>query len=288
MLSAYLSAALAFAATDARSFSRAMGPKVSARDVVNVLGRWRTIAEWDAGVGVLAQLDPMVGEDGRRIVNKDGEVVDDLRNWTIAFDDRKYEVQRRGFASDYYAVVADDAAMEALTSDENDMLLAVAASPNRRAWCKRQGMAQRYWHNANIGSLPFTSESLASSVGSSVVEMQALPVNPLAADLCFDALARSQSGIVDKELCQERRLSYETSDGAFAADAFAADLGLAQRNYFGALAIYPGSMYLIGAVVFLQVDGWAQLQDYVYGDGGLLSRITANLALWGRMMGGGA
>ena len=38
----------------------------------------------------------------------------------------------------------------------------------------------------------------------------------------------------------------------------------------------------------MQVDGWAQLQEYVYGDAGLLSRITANLALWGRMMGGGA
>jgi hypothetical protein len=38
-------------------------------------------------------------------------------------------------------------------------------TPERRRFCLRQGLAQRYWFGQNVGQLPFKSKALAASVG---------------------------------------------------------------------------------------------------------------------------
>ena len=42
----------------------------------------------------------------------------------------------------------------------------VMKTPERRRFCLRQGLAQRYWFSENVGKLPFKSKALAASVGS--------------------------------------------------------------------------------------------------------------------------
>ena len=42
----------------------------------------------------------------------------------------------------------------------------VMKTPERRRFCLRQGLAQRYWFSQNVGKLPFKSKALAASVGS--------------------------------------------------------------------------------------------------------------------------
>ena len=40
----------------------------------------------------------------------------------------------------------------------------VMKTPERRRFCLRQGLAQRYWFSENVGQLPFKSKALAASV----------------------------------------------------------------------------------------------------------------------------
>ena len=42
----------------------------------------------------------------------------------------------------------------------------VMKTPERRRFCLRQGLAQRYWFSENVGKLPFKSKALAASVSS--------------------------------------------------------------------------------------------------------------------------
>ena len=119
---------------------------------------------------------------------------------------------------------------------------------------------------------------MAASVGMSVEALDATPPTWEACDVVFDALSRSQSGIVDKTLIDERRAAYEDADGAFDAAAFAADLSAAKRNILVSLAIFPGSLNLIFLVAYLEADGWAATLD-AYDN--FLRTVNANLAIWG-------
>ena len=74
---------------------------------------------------------------------------------------------------------------------------------------------------ANVGLLPFTDDALAASVGCTAAELNAEPIDQLAVDVVFDALAESQSGIVGREECDARRAAFTAADGAFDAAAFA-------------------------------------------------------------------
>ena len=103
-------------------------------------------------------------------------------------------------------------------------------SPQRRGFCMRNGQVQRYWHAENVCRLRFTNKAMAASVGCTVAELNALPIDPVACDIVFDALSCSQSGITGAEECAARRASYEGPNGAFDPDAFEADLNRGRRN----------------------------------------------------------
>ena len=98
--------------------------------------------------------------------------------------------------------------------------------------------------------LPFKSEAMAASVGLSAAELDAREVTWEACDVVFDALSRSQSGIIDKSLVDERRAAYQTSEGGFDAEAFEADLAAAGATVAASLAIFPGSLNLVFLVAF--------------------------------------
>ena len=161
-----------------------------------------------------------------------------------------------------------------------------ARSAARRGFCKRKGQVQRWWHNEGLvsGKLPFTSQGMAKSVGLTVDDFVAMePPSCEACDVVFDALSRSQSGIVDKDVVDGRRRAYETAGCGFDADAFARDLNAARLTVAISLAIFPGSLNLVFLIAFLQADGttyalgaWANLQ----------AQADRNIDIWTGMVQG--
>jgi len=125
---------------------------------------------------------------------------------------------------------------------------------------------------------------MAASVGKSVEEMADMEVTWEACDVVFDALSRSQSGIVDKAAIDDRRATYEDAAGGFDAEAFAADLSAAKRTIAISYAIFPGSLNLVFLVAFLEAGGIAASGDAWEN---LLGQSSRNLAIWSSMAGGG-
>jgi hypothetical protein len=183
------------------------GPSVSDREVVNVLGRWKTYTQWNDRIGALAALDKM----------------DVMSPWSELVVDGKTGKLRRP------------------ANEEEKEMRTPARSPQRRAWCQKRGLAQRYWHNANVGLLPFRDEAMARSVGATASQLNREPISRLACDVVFDAVSDGQArhsqkrkmpphpalraphslcaqgGIVEFGLCDERRATYQRPDGAFDA-----------------------------------------------------------------------
>lgn len=261
-----------------------MGEKVTSREIVAVLGRWKTHTEWEQ-VGTLIEMNELFDDAGlvqdgpalaRAWERWDEANADSLWGATIKKDRRAelppWKARRRQFDPHWGVPDVEPPGAQPWA----------ARTPERRAWCIRNGQAQRWWHNQNVGSLPFQDEALAASVGATAAELDAEGVSDIACDVVFDALSESKSGIVDKALIDARRASCTTRDGAFDADSFAAHLGAARKNVAVSLAIFPGSMNLIFFVAYLQADGvqatldaWAQM----------LSTVAANVELWRGMVG---
>jgi len=197
----------------------------SVKDIVNVLGRWTTYKQWDS-VGELVQMDKLFNSDGTEIVQ--------------------------------------------LKSQQTSSLLApkkgngdwVKKTPQRRGFCLRRGLCQRYWHSENVGKLPFKSKSLAASIGCTVSELNSMPINPLATDVIFDALSQGNSGIIQREIADERRASYETPAG-FNLAAFKSDLSAGKVTCVRSYLIFPGTFQLTALGIFFKLDGLGQFQEYL-------------------------
>lgn len=198
-----------------------VGPYVSEVDIVNVLGRWKTYKDWDT-IGELIEMD--------KLFDADGVPLKKLEPWSEMINGKR---------------------LFSLTKEEQ-LLVSPARSPNRRGWCKRNGQVQRWWHNANVPLLSFKSSKLAACVGKSVSEMNQMAVNPVALDVVFDALSRSQSGILPKAVCDSRRASYELPTGEFDVKTFQNDLATARRTVAQSYAVYPGSLQLVGVATFVK------------------------------------
>ena len=152
-----------------------------------------------------------------------------------------------------------------------------ARRPARREFCQRHGLVQRWIHEENVQLLPFESEALAASVGATASELDAEPIDPLAAEIVFDALCGSRAGVVPTDLCDSRRASYVAElDGGFDAAAFASDLAAARRNMVLAYATYPGILVAIGLVLAIQVDAASMTADWT------AASWRQILAAWGR------
>ena len=81
------------------------------------------------------------------------------------------------------------------------------------------------------------NRALAASVGKTVEEMNAMPVDEVAADVVFDAM--SQTGLIgfaEQEEVDRKRESFLTSDGGFDADSFGASLVRSRINTAAALS----------------------------------------------------
>ena len=157
---------------------------------------------------------------------------------------------------------------------EYDEGLSVEATPRRRDFCRRKGLVQRYIFNATVGLLPFRMKRLAESVGATLYELDIEPIEPLAIDIVFDALAESQSGIVSAKECDQRRASFETADGAFDHVAFEAALARGRRKILTSYAIWPGVPSTISLIAAVQLDAASALSASL---GDVLSVVNTNL-----------
>jgi len=177
--------------------------EVSARQVVNALGRWKTRHEWnDAGIGHKA-------------------LIDDFRN------------------GDYY-----DEDVQKMRTDFTKQARSVhyiARRPQFMDFCERYGLVARWVHRENVGSLPFPDDeagrALAASVGATVEELNAEPVDETAADVVFDALSHTgMVGFADSEDVDRKRASFLTTDGGFNAETFDRSLAISRVNTASALS----------------------------------------------------
>ena len=274
------------------------GESVSAVDIVNVIGRWKTLEDWN-GIGVLVEMDQLFNANG---VVTDGPALQRAwERWDAAYvagkdpvtlekmlkvkGDPAYRAEnlpvwmagadripkRDPLFGDYQGL-----AQERLKGPQPD----AARSAARRGFCIRRGQAQRWWHNEHLsaGLLPFTNEAMARSVGKTAAELDATPPTWEACDVVFDALSRSQSGLVEKSLVAERKAGWETADGGFDADAFARDLATGRSQVAISLCIFPGSLNVIGGITFIQADGISASLDALNQ---LQATVNGNLALWG-------
>ena len=145
--------------------------------------------------------------------------------------------------------------------DKNAPAVDTAATPRRRDFCRNKNLVQRYWLKENVGLLRFRLDKLAYSVGASPRELNVEPLNPLAVDVVFDALAESQSGIVDKKDCDAQRATFAGEDGSFDAVAFGDALGRARRNILLSYATYPGIPNLIFLITAIKLDGFTLARE---------------------------
>ena len=205
--------------------------QVSARQIVNVLGRWKSNSDWNAGGGRKGKLD-------------------DLRS------------------GDYYE---DD--LQMLKTDfSKPMEYYIARRPQFLNFCDRYGLVARWVHGENVAALPFTDEKLAASVGATVAELNAEPIDPLAAEVVFDALSGSAAGFVLEEVCDEKRASFVTADGGFDGAAFSSALGSTRRNLAGVLIFGPGIGLLAALLITIH---W--LPEIIAGSEQFVARLERNL-----------
>lgn len=166
-------------------------------------------------------------------------------------------------SGDYY----EEDVKEVMTDYSKGKEYYIARRPQRREFCQRQGLVQRWVLRDNVGMLPFTDEALAASVGATAAELDAEPISPLAVDVVFDALTSSMSDMVPTEQCDARRASFVTPGGGFDADGFGGALGRARVTIVSALALFPGFFVFVGAVLAWKIDalglalGWAAAFD---------------------------
>lgn len=94
-----------------------------------------------------------------------------------------------------------------------------AKTRKRYETAQRLGMVERVAFQMNLPGLPFTDAALAASVGKTVDDFTE-PPSMAALNVVYDALVQSKSSLVPPAVANERRNSFLTADGAFAADAF--------------------------------------------------------------------
>ena len=203
--------------------------KVTARQIVNVLGRWTTHTQWWEGIGVSVNLEAILNDPSKMA---------ELKPMSEAVRTKSGNLRRA-------------------LSPEEKAARSPARTPARRAFCNRNNLVQRWVHSENVGLLPFTDEAMAASVGATAAELDAEPIDKLAAEIVFDALSASQSGVCPIDDCNARRASYtDAATGGFDADAFAAGLRRAKLNICGAYAVYPGALNLVMLGVAIKLDAY--------------------------------
>ena len=284
-------ASAGFTPRTAQTYNRAndwlgMGASVTDVDIVNVLGRWSSFQDWDT-IGCLEEMNQLFDEAGNLV---DGPALerawgrwDDVYSGT-AVTPKSAEFRRTQlpvWLRTRDGVQRDRTWGEVNTGDGTDPT--ACQSPQRRQFCIKRGQAQRWWHGQNVGLLPFTNKAMAASVGTTAAALDATPINPLACEIVFDALSRSQSGIIDKAVVDERRAAYERRDGSFDAERFGADLAEAKRNIATSLAVFPGSLNVVFLITFLQADGIQAAHDYFDN---FARTVGVNTQIWSDLLSG--
>lgn len=165
------------------------------------------------------------------------------RDWNDAIGRKgKLDELRSG---DFY----DDDVKALATDFSQPMEYYIPRRPQFLNFCERYGLVARWVHGENVGELPFTDAKLAASIGATIEELNAEPVDAVAAEVVFDALSGSAAGFVLEEECDARRAAFLDVDGGFDAAAFGSALGDTRRNLLGVYVFGPGLGLLAMALV---------------------------------------
>ena len=105
----------------------------------------------------------------------------------------------------------------------SEMTEAQGGTRKRYEMAQNLGQVERIALVQNCAKLPFRDEALAASCGLTVADMNELPVNNIAVNVVFDALAQSKSSLVTPEALNERRAAFVV-DGALNEGALTAGL----------------------------------------------------------------
>ena len=131
--------------------------------------------------------------------------------------------------------------------------MAQGASVERFEYAKRNGYVERVALEQNVPELSFTNERLASWVGKTVDEMNALPVSKVATSVVYDALAQSKSSLLPEKAVNERRAKWMASDGGLDEGAFMSGMTKSRIAVcVGFFLLGKGQLYgyvLVGRVV---------------------------------------
>ena len=124
----------------------------------------------------------------------------------------------------------------------------------RHEMAQRLGMVERVALRQNIGDLPFTNAPLAASCGKGVAFFDEMPVSEAAANIVFDALAQSKSGLVPPATCDERRAAwFAAGKGDFDVAAFSSGLQKAQAVVLASSAVLYVGLPAVVAALFAKV-----------------------------------
>jgi len=146
--------------------------------------------------------------------------------------------------------------------------MAQGATIERHEMARRNGLVERVALLQNAPKLPFKNEKLAASYGKTVEEFNAMPVNPIAANIVYDALAQSKTGLLPQDTVDKRRSSWMTPEGGLDDGAMASGLFKSRVAVtVGWLLLGKGQLYgvcFVGRVV-LDVTGSFDLIKEIFG-----------------------
>ena len=143
--------------------------------------------------------------------------------------------------------------------------MAQSGSLERHEYARRNKLAERIALMQNGPKLPFKNERLAASLGKTVEEMNALPVNDVALGIVYDLLAESKSSMLPEKTIDARRSNLITADGGLNEGALAAGMFKSRIAVTtGFILLGKGQLYgvvLVGRVVLDATGAF----DYVSG-----------------------
>ena len=236
-----------------------VGDDVLARQVVNVLGRWRSHSDWNF-IGLKGKLDDF----------RSGDYYDDdvAALQTDFTKPKEFYIARRPQFLNFCERCAQRMSPWRHARTPSDDFRTVSRLAD--------GLVARWVHTDNVALLPFNDAKLAASVNATVEELNAEPIDPVAAEIVFDALAGSMAAFATESQCDERRARFTTADGAFDATAFSEQLDDTRRNNLGVLTFGPGL-----GVAILGLVGYRWLPVLAESSAQFTQRIEANLAIEG-------
>lgn len=172
-------------------------------------------------------------------------------------------------SSDEWALRRQFAAAQSRRSED----MAQGATIERFEFAQRNKLVERVAFQQNIPQLKFKDAKVAASFGKSVKEFNAMPVDKVALDVVYDALAQSKASMFSSKLCDQRRANLVTDAGIDEA-AFSFALGRARFVVILSWFFYgKGRILGVATVVKITIDALNLIQYLPEGAGAFVDPL---------------